>query len=235
MRWVKGWFLGGSDELGWDDLIRRATDAIVELARYGTRGRVTFPPEVEVRIVVAEGSVDVIRGFVEKPDFDRQVRAAAANRCDCEPSALPLRSYQVAAGTKTEISVWECASERTWSLGIHGGDLDGTVHQLPRGMAELRFGRGPWHGNDRQIPNDLVLCEKTEFVSRRAGRLFHAGAHLEVESLDQGDHLQVRRASGETVRPARTASGRVALREDDVIELVGAPGEAVRLVLGRKA
>jgi hypothetical protein len=101
-------------------------------------------------------------------------------------------------------------------------------------MRELRFGRGPWHGVDRQIPNDLVLCEKTEFVSRRAGRLLHDGAHLEVESLDQGDHLHVRRATGETVRPARTASGRVALREDDVIELVGGPGEAVRLVLGRK-
>src|SRR5687768_8247424 len=98
MRWIKSWLLGGNDELGWDDLLRRVVEAIAEVARYGTRGRPTFPPEVEVRIVVGEGSVDVIRAFVEKPDFDRQVRAGVANRCDCEIAVVPLRSYRVSAG-----------------------------------------------------------------------------------------------------------------------------------------
>jgi hypothetical protein len=72
-------------------------------------------------------------------------------------------------------------------------------------------------------------------VSRRAGRLWRAGPGFEIEALDQGDGLVVRRAAGEAIRPARTARGRLAVRDGDAIELGDGHGRAVRLVVRRRA
>jgi hypothetical protein len=56
---------------------------------------------------------------------------------------------------------------------------------------------------------------------------------LEVAALDQGDELVVRRASGETVRPARTARGRAVLKIGDAIELGDGRGGTIRLLVQR--
>jgi ERCC4-type nuclease len=104
---------------------------------------------------------------------------------------------------------------------------------LPAGWSELAFGRGPWHGGDHGARNDLVVCDKTEYVSRRAGRLYRAGNQVEVAALDQADELIVRRASGESVRPARTARGRALVKAGDAIELGDGRNNVVRLVLER--
>src|SRR5690606_15140870 len=114
-------------------------------------------------------------------------------------------------------------------LAIAGGDRDGQTLELPTSWTELAFGRGPWHGADHGAKNDLVVCDKTEFVSRRAGRLYRAGHQLEVAALDQGDELVVRRESGESVRPARTARGRASVKPGDAIELGDGKGGGVRL------
>src|SRR5688572_30299180 len=118
-------------------------------------------------------------------------------------------------------------------IAISGGDLDGQTLALPASWSELAFGRGPWHGADHGARNDLVVCEKTEFVSRRAGRLYRAGHQLEVAALDQGDELVVRRASGDALRPARTARGRASMKAGDAIELGDGRGNTVRLLLER--
>jgi hypothetical protein len=109
---------------------------------------------------------------------------------------------------------------------IGGGDRVGRVLAGAGGVGELVFGRGPGGV-------ELVVCAQTAFVSRRAGALYPAGAQLEVAALDQGDLLSVRRGDGEVVRPARTARGRVALREGDSIELGDGGGQVVRLRLRR--
>lgn len=232
MGWLKGMLRGGGDELGWDDLIRRVTDAIVGLRRYGPRGEVAFPEAIVVRITVAEGGAAIVQGFIDRPELDREVGAAVANRCDVEPSTLPIREYVVSVADRTTVTATEGAP-RSWQLAISGGDRDGQHVTLPAGWSELAFGRGPWHGADHGAKNDLVVCDKTEFVSRRAGRLFRAGHVLEVASLDQADELVVRRASGETVRPARTSRGRAVLKEGDTIELGDGRGTTLRLVLQR--
>ena len=231
MGWLSDLLRGGGDELGWDDLVRRITDAIVPLKRFGPRGEVAFPPEVVVRITVAEGP-DIIQGFVDRPELDREVGAALANRCDVAVEALPVREYVVSQADRTAITATEGAP-KAWHLAIQGGDLDGKALALPPSWTELAFGRGPWHGADHGAKNDLVICEKTEFVSRRAGRLYRAGHQLEVASLDQGDELVVKRPTGESVRPARTARGRAVLKVDDVIELGDGRGAMVRLVVQR--
>lgn len=231
MGWL-GWLRGGSEELGFDDLVKRVAEAIAKLARYAERGRVAFPADVTVRIAVGEGSVDLIRGFVEKPELDAAVGAALANTADCAPDALPVREYEVVAANTTAITVRE-GSPRVWQLEVDGGDLSGRVLSLPAGRKEARFGRGEWHGADQHVRNDLVVSESSEFVSRRAGRLTHVGHQLEVEALDQEDSLFVCRPSGEAFRPARTAKGRAALREGDVIELRDGLGRAVRLIVRR--
>ncbi len=233
MKRLGGWLRGGDDELGWDDLVRRIVEAIALLGHYAERGRVAFPSEVAVRVVVAEGSLEVVKGFIERPELDRQVEKALANRCDCDPSALPVREYVLSAGDRTSVVAAETA-ERMWELAIEGGDLSGRALDLPAGRSELRFGRGEWHGSDRQVRNDLVICEKTEFVSRRAGRFTRTGHQLEVTALDQGDALLVRKVDGEVLRPCRTAKGRLPVRPGDAVELVDGRGGVLRLTFRRK-
>src|SRR5262249_12860452 len=116
------WLRGGSHELGWDDLIRQIVDAVASLARYAERGQVAFPPEVIVRIIGGEGGVELIREFIGKPELDREVGKALANRCDCEAFDLPAREYTVSVGAETSISVAE-GSPKVWQLVIEGGDL----------------------------------------------------------------------------------------------------------------
>ena len=231
MGWLSGLIKGGSDELGWDDLIRRVVAAIAQLAHDGAKGARVFPPAVIVKLEVAEGSVAVVQGFVDDPRFDREVGAGVANRCDVAATDLPLRSYVVAAADEVAVIAEPGAVPGGLELLIEGGDRAGAVLPLPPGRTELTFGRGEWHGGPAHVRNDLVVCEKNDFVSRRAGRLFRVARMLEVEALDQRDLLLVRRASGEVLRPARTARGRVAVGAGDVIELADGRGDAVRLVV----
>ncbi len=232
MRWLSQLLRGGTDELGWDDLVRRVTKEIASLARYGKQGRVAFPPDVCVRIEVGEGSVGLVRGFVEKPEFDREVGVGLINECDCGESDLPVREYIVDSAAKTSVRASE-GSPKAWEIAIQDGDLAGRVLLVPAGRSEARFGRGQWHGADERVRNDLVVCETIEYVSRRAGRLIQSGHRLEVESLDQGDALLVRRENGEVIRPSRTAKGRVALSTGDLIELSDEKSAAIRLSLRR--
>jgi hypothetical protein len=232
MGWFSDLLRGGTGELGWDDLIRTVVDELGKLKRYGARGEVVFPMEVVVRITVGEGSVEVVRGFVDRPELDREVAAALANRCDVAIDQLPRCEYLVSPADRTTISVAEGAP-RAWQLVVEGGDRSGTTLTLPAGWSEAAFGRGAWHGTDQHARNDLIVCEHTEFVSRRAGRLYRAGHLIEVASLDQGDQLVVKRATGEAVRPARTARGRVSVRPGDAIELSDGRAGTVRLVVHR--
>lgn len=234
MGWLSDLLRGGGDELGWDDLIRRIVDALAGLRRYGARGETVFPSDAVVRITVPEGGAAVVQGFVDKPELDREVAAALANRCDAPLDALPAREYLVSVADRVSVTATE-GGPRAWSVAIEGGDLDGATLELPDAWTELAFGRGPWHGAEHGVRNDLAVCERTEFVSRRAGRLYRAGHQLEVEALDQGDELMVRRASGEAVRPARTARGRATLRDGDSIELGnGRGGNGLRMILRRR-
>ena len=227
-----GGLRGGSDELGWDDLIRRIGEEVATLASWAARGEIEFPAEVVVTIAVAESKLEVVRGFLARAELDREIDAALANRCDCPPERLPAREYRVVAAKTASVTA-AAAPARAWEIEIEGGDRSGQTLAVPATRPELRFGRGPWHGPEHQLRNDLIVCDSSQFVSRRAGRLLCAGSRLEVEALDQGDALVVRRAGGETLRPARTARNRVALAGGDVIELADRGGAAVRLVLRR--
>jgi hypothetical protein len=230
-----GWFsrlLRGSAAVGWDDLRDLTVDAAAELAHHGARGDVVFPADIEVRIEVPERSVAVARGFVDDPRFDREVGAALANRCDVALAALPRRAYQVAAGDTVRLAIAERAP-RAWELAIEGGDLAGRTLAIPAGPSELTFGRGA-AGADARGQIDLAVCSQTAFVSRRAGMIHRQGHALEVSALDQGDALAIRRPGGEAVRPARTARGRVPVREGDAIELTDGSGGLVRLRVRRR-
>jgi hypothetical protein len=232
MGWLSDLLRGGDDELGWDDLVRRTVDEVAKLRTYGRKGDSVFPEDVIVRITVREGASAVVQGFIDKPELDREVGAALANKCDVAVDALPSREYVVSVADRVSVTASEGVA-KAWRITIAGGDLDGQTLALPASWSELAFGRGPWHGADHGARNDLVVCDKTEFVSRRAGRLCRAGHQLEVSALDQGDELVVRRASGDTVRPARTARGWAVVKPGDTIELGDGKGGAVRLVVQR--
>lgn len=234
MSWFSDLFRGGAGELGWDDMIKRVVDEIGRQKRYGARGELVFPSEVVVRITVGEGSVGTVQEMVDRPELDREVGAALANACDVAMDQLPRREYVVSAADRTTVTVVEGAPQ-AWQLVVEGGDRAGALLRLPVGWTEAAFGRGEWHGGDKHARNDLVVCEQTDYVSRRAGRLYRAGHVLEVAALDQGDQLIVKRANGEAVRPARTARGRVVVRAGDAIELTDGRAGTVRLVVQRVA
>ena len=191
-------------ELGQPDLLRRVTGGITALARHAGKGLPVLPPEVEVRIRVGKGSVQVIEQFVQDPAFDREVEARVLNELvRLRPEGLPVRRYVVEPGERTSVEVRE-APRRRYRLRIQGGDRDGATITLPPTRRHYLLGRGDWHGDERQVANDVVLCESEKSISRRAARLHRSNAGLELESLDQQQALVVERADGERLRPART-------------------------------
>jgi len=231
MRWLTGLLGGGSDELGWDDVLAKIVDELAAGAQYGARGEVTFAAAVLVEVAAPASGLEVVRRFVADPRFDREVGSALANRCDAAAAALPVREYDVVEAARLSAKVSERAP-LAWQLVVQGGDLDGRVLELPAagGLAEVTFGRG-----DGKAPGELAICERTAFVSRRAGALHRLGAQLEVAALDQGDLLAVRRGGegGELIRPSRTSRGRAVLREGDVLELGDGRGALVRVLVRR--
>jgi len=209
--------LGGviHEELGQPDLLRRVSAGIVALARHADRGIPVLPPEVEVRIHVGDGGVQTIERFVQDPAFDREVEARVLNELvRLRPDGLPVRRYLVQPGERNSVEVKE-APLRRFRLRILGGDRDGAAITLPPNRREYLLGRGDWHGEEMQVANDVVLSESERAVSRRAARLHRSAAGLELESLDQREALVVEKQDGDRVRPALTASGRVALAFGD--------------------
>jgi hypothetical protein len=206
------------EELGQPDLLRRVTEGIVALARHADRGLPVLPPEVEVRIKVREGGVQVIDRFVQDPAFDREVEARVLNELvRLRPDGLPVRRYVVEPGEKTAVEVRE-APLRRFRLRIQGGDRDGAAVTLPATRRQYLLGRSDWHGDEMQVANDVVLCETERAISRRAARLHRSAAGLELESLDQREAVVMQRPDGERLRPALTATGRVPVGPGDRIE-----------------
>ncbi|MBN1334837.1 MAG: hypothetical protein JXB39_02640 [Deltaproteobacteria bacterium] len=223
---------GGSDELHRDDLLRRAEEGIWHLGTYGARGESCFPPAVQVRVTVASGSPDVARALIEDPSFARDLEARLLNRlADPRSDRLPACRWEVSAGPVDAVTVAEDPRPRVARLRIQGGDRDGVCVSIGVGQRELRVGRGPWHGRDRVLANDVVVSESDAFVSRAAALLVQHGAVLEVETRDQGECLHVVRANGTRIRPARTARGRVRIGPGDSVVLDDGEGHAISLVL----
>ena len=212
---IMGWLSklrGGGDELGWDDLVRRIVDAIAALRQYGPRGEVAFPESVIVRVTVREANTGVVQGFVDRPELDREVVTGVANRCDVTPDTVPAREYAVSGADRIAVTATEGAP-RAWQLAITGGDLAGQTLVLPAGWSELAFGavRGTARSRRR---NDLVVCDKTEFVSSRAGRIFRAGHQSRSPRSTRATSWS---SSGPPARgaPARTAPRRATLKPGD--------------------
>src|SRR5689334_718347 len=107
MGWLSDLLRGGDDELGWDDLIRRTVDEIARLRTYGRKGDTVFPEDVIVRITVPEGASAVVQGFIDKPELDREVGAALANKCDVAVDALPSREYLVSVADRASVTASE--------------------------------------------------------------------------------------------------------------------------------
>ena len=225
--------LGGviHEELGQPDLLRRVSAGIVALARHADRGIPVLPPEVEVRIHVGDGGVQTIERFVQDPAFDREVEARVLNELvRLRPDGLPVRRYVVEVGERNSVEVKE-APLRRFRLRIQGGDRDGAAITLPPNRRQYLLGRGDWHGEEMQVANDVVLSQSERAVSRRAARLHRSAAGLELESLDQREALVVEKQDGDRVRPALTASGRVALASGDRVAFTDGKQPVVTVVV----
>lgn len=215
---LKTLLTGGASELGQPDLLRKVVDGILKLRRHGGRGIEVLPAEVEVRITVGEGGVQAIQTFLEDPAFDREVEASLLNRLvHAREDRMPVRHYKVEAGARTSVEVAE-VQPRALRLRVEGGDRDGMTFPMPPGRRDLLLGRGPWHGDDQQVANDVIVAEKEKTVSRRAARVRRAGASMEIEALDQREAMVVVKPDGSKLRPALAASGRVQIRPGDAIE-----------------
>jgi len=162
--------LGGvmDGELGHPDLLRRVVDGIAKLKRHADRGVEVLPPEVEVHITVGEGSVQVIERFVNDPAFDREVEAALRNKLvRAREDRMPVRRYFVKAGKRTQVTAKE-SPPKAYQLKIEGGDRAGNAIPMQGDKRVFLVGRGPWHGDDQQVANDVIVSETEKAVSRRA-------------------------------------------------------------------
>jgi hypothetical protein len=205
-------------ELGHPDLLRKVVDGIAKLKRHADRGVEVLPPEVEVYVTVGEGSVQVIERFVNEPSFDREVEAGLRNKLvRAREDRMPVRRYFVKAGKKTQVTVKE-SPPKTYQLKVEGGDRNGNLIPMPGDKRVFLVGRGPWHGDDQHVANDVVVAEGEKSISRRAARLHRVSGNFELEALDQGEALVVSHADGQRLRPALSASGRVPVHPGDVIE-----------------
>lgn len=215
-------------ELGREDLLRRTVDGILALKRHGRRGVESFPAGVVVRIVAREGSLATLRDFLADPAFERDLEASLLNRL-ANPERLPTRRYRVEAGEPSAVSVAEDTRSAQGRFVVRGGDRDGEAQPIELSRAEWRLGRGRWHqerGDDQRLPNDIVLTDHLPWVSRAAAVVRRQGAFLEVEARQQAEYLLVVKADGTQLRPAMTASGRVALALGDRLRFHdGAVGE----------
>jgi len=209
---------GGEGELGHPDLLRKVVDGILKLRRHGDRGMEFLPPEVEVRIGVAEGGVQVLERWVNDPAFDREVEAGLKNRLvRAHDDTLPVRRYIVEVSKQNTVTVKEL-QPRGYQLKIESGDRAGTEIPLSPDRRDLLLGRSQWHGDDQQVANDIIISENERAISRRAARLHRTGASFELQSLDQREALSVVRPDGTRLRPALSASGRVPVKPGDLIE-----------------
>jgi hypothetical protein len=162
--------------------------------------------------------VQVIERFVNDPAFDREVEAALRNRLvRAREDRMPVRRYFVKGGKKTQVSVKE-TPPKAYHLRVEGGDRNGTTVSLPGDKRVFLVGRGPWHGDEQQVANDVTVSETEKAISRRAARLHRASGTFELESLDQSEALVVSRPDGQRFRPALAASGRVPVHPGDIIE-----------------
>ena len=215
---LKTLLTGGASELGQPDLLRKVVDGILKLRRHGGRGIEVLPEEVQVSIKVGEGGVQAIQQFLEDPSFDREVEAALLNRLvHAREDRMPVRHYSVEASDKNVVEVTEI-QPRTLQLRVAGGDRDGQKIPVPPGRRDLLLGRGPWHGDDQHVANDVIVADGDKTISRRAARIRRAGAALEIESLDQREAMVIVKPDGSKLRPALSASGRVPIRPGDSIE-----------------
>jgi len=205
-----------SDSLDRPDLRRRVVEGILQLRRRGQHGVEMLPLSVLVEVVVGEGSVEVVRRFVDEPAFDGEIDGELRNRLvGVRPDALPRRRYVVSSGERSAVTVSESDSGITARLCIRGGDRDGERLSLSAGLREYRMGRGEWH-EPGVVANDIALG--AAFVSRRAAVLRVAGSALEVTALDQGECLVVVRSDGKRIRPTNTRSRRVRVGPGDLLE-----------------
>lgn len=213
--------LVGRDLLDRPSLRQQVVRGVLTLRQRGAKGADTLPRMVRVTVRVAEGSLEVVRRFLDDPTFDDEVAAELANRLvGASADALPVRLYdEPVRGTPTGVSVTEAGDEPWAWLEIEGGDRESKRVPLKASQVTYRLGRGPWHGEEGSVPNDVELPLEEDFVSRRAALLVRGGSAYLLEALDQQEHLTVVRGEGERIHPYRVRGGRVRLRHDDVIEL----------------
>ncbi|MEL6344937.1 MAG: FHA domain-containing protein [Myxococcota bacterium] len=213
------------DQFDRPDLRREVVQQILALKQRGRRGVETLPHALTVSITVAEGSVEVVRGFVDDPSFDNEIGAELLNRLvGARGDALPARFYAVNAGKTSSVVVQEKAAGVLARLRLP----DGSFTPLDARRREIRVGRGPHHGSNG-LSNDIALDEAHRFISRRAALIERAGSGVTVRSLDQGECLVVIRSDGKRIRPKNTRAGSVRLQPGDTLSFTDGGDQAVSI------
>ncbi len=200
---------GAGDDLTREDVIARCVEAVLELSSFGGR-RDVFPARTEIVVSVPPNLVEIARGYVADPAFDREVAGRVKNEL-ANPGALPVRIYRVEEGARFA-AVATAAAARCLALrwGVESWPL-------PPGKPEILVGRGPWHGSDELRSNDVVLPD-LKAISRSAVRLHPVGDGFEVEASGQDRDVSVVGKDGGRRRPAFSATGRIVMEVGDALE-----------------
>ncbi len=222
----------GRETLDQPSLRQAVVKGVMVLRQRGQRGVDALPRAVQVRIRIGQGSEAVVRRIVDDPQFDADVEADLLNRLvGARAEALPVRNYDIQTDELTSVTVVESSNDAIAWLQIEGGDREGERYPFEATEGCYLLGRGPWHGRDKLLANQMVVSDNDRFVSRRAALLRRAGSGLEIESRDQGDSLVVVRENGRRIRPTHVRERRVSLRPGDAIEFSDGGSQVVRMRL----
>ena len=160
---LQRWLHADRQELTRDDLIQRVVDGVAQTRTFGPSGSVLLPPglRITVRLPGDHPGSQMVASMLHQPGFDAEVGRSLANRLpDVSPHDLPLRTYAVCEGDAIAVKITAAEGITPARVLIEGGDLDQISIYLAPDQRRFHVGRGPWHGPDRSIPNEIMLTRK---------------------------------------------------------------------------
>jgi hypothetical protein len=230
---LQKWLHADRQELTRDDLVQRVVDGIADTRTFGPSGTILLPPGLRITVGLPSDHPgrQLIASMLHQPGFDAEVGRSLANRLpDVSPHELPLRAYAVCEEDAINLKVTAAEGVLPARILIDGGDRNQAAIELASDQRRFHVGRGPWHGPDRSIPNEIIVTRRQNWVSRRAAVIDRNGANWTVSPRDQRECLTLIHPDGRRVRPWMTPRGQALLQDGDRLEFSDGENEEIGLL-----
>lgn len=205
-----------------DALVRRCVNAVCRLGERDLAGVPLWPTAVTLHLEVASADPRTVERLVSIPSVESAIRDGLINRVPAA-AQLPAVDFRVTGGptdrvravastcARLRFDILPPSPDSPWSWAA--------TSCLPADdQTALLVGRGPHHGGETHLPNDLVLPGEARFITRALGELRRFGAHWVLHPTGSVEGLRVRRHDGR-LRHSDPFHGTFPLHPHDRLEL----------------